>query len=109
MPFVYVMLARFSFSSGGRWFGWTLLVFAGLSAVAHARLRARVKPSKVVAGALFLAALIGLGAAWYGLHLQVLAVWLGGLALIIAVDGVISFQSWRSWQGHSTSASLRAD
>jgi hypothetical protein len=108
MPFAYVILALFSFSTGGPWLGWTLFVLAVLSAVAHARLPARVKPSKVVAGALFLTALVGLGAAWYGLHLQVLGVWLGGLALIVGVDGVFSFQSWRSWQGHSTSTSLRA-
>jgi hypothetical protein len=108
MPFAYVILALFNFSTGGPWLGWTLLVLAGLSAVAHARLPARVKPSKVVAGALFLATLVGLGAVWYGLRLQVVAVWFGGLALIVGVDGVKSFQSWRSWQGHSTSTSLRA-
>ncbi|MFI5178368.1 MAG: hypothetical protein ACHQO8_07390 [Vicinamibacterales bacterium] len=108
MPFAYVMLALFCFSRGDRWLGWTLLVLAGLSAVAHARLPARVKPSKVVAGALFLTALIGLGVVWYGLHFQVLGVWLGGLALIVGVDGVVNVQSWRSWQGHSTSMSLRA-
>jgi hypothetical protein len=58
MPFAYVMLALFSFSTGGPWLGWTLLVLVGLSAVAHARLPARARPSKVVAGARFLVAVV---------------------------------------------------
>jgi len=47
MPFAYVILALFSFSTGGPWLGWTLFVLAVLSAVAHARLPARVKQARL--------------------------------------------------------------
>ena len=108
MPFAYLMLALLHFFSGAPWLGWTLIVLAGLSVVAHRQLPIRTKPSRRATGALLLASFIGFATMWYGLHSQVLPMWLGGLVLVIGVDGVISFLSWRSWRGQLTSTSLRA-